>query len=76
MKLKYVMVVLLGLLTACGGYKQLTPKPEVVALEAGYTPILNKDKSFELKKGKKYYMTFPAALKPNFYLVLKAARLE
>lgn len=75
MKLKYVLLVGLSFLMACGGYKQLKPTPEVSPQEAGYTELLAKNKNFKLKKGKKYYMELPAPAQENFYLVLRGHNL-
>lgn len=74
--LKYVLVIGLSFLMACGGYKQLKPKPEVSPQEAGYIKLQKGDKNFKLKKGKKYYMEFPAPVQENFYLVLRGNNLS
>ncbi|MGD9199944.1 MAG: hypothetical protein PVI26_00135, partial [Chitinispirillia bacterium] len=55
----------------CANYKQLKPKPELSFLEQGYIEIKNNKKNFELKKEKKYFITFPAPQDNNFYLVLE-----
>lgn len=75
MKLKYAIIITLSFLMACGGYKELKPKPAVISQEAGYIQLQNKDKNFQLKKGKKYYMEFPAPAQENIYLVLRSNNL-
>jgi hypothetical protein len=74
--LNYVLVIGLSFLMACGGYKQLKPKPEVSPREAGYLKLQKGDKIFKLKKGKKYYMEFPAPAQEDFYLVLRGNDLS
>lgn len=71
MMLRFFCLTILIVLTSCGAYKELKPVPPVAAQEAGYTLLSNKDKQFELKKGKKYFMQFPAIQANDYYLVLR-----
>ncbi len=78
MKRPFRFLLLTGLLVlmGCHTFKELKPKPELQPLEGEYIEILNKDKKFELKKGKKYFMKIPAAPEPNFYLVLRIQNMD
>jgi len=58
------------LLFSCAAYKQLEPKPELVPQELGYVELMNDDEFFELDKGKKYFIVFPAPIHEKSYLVL------
>ncbi len=58
-------------LFSCAAYKKLKPEPEINPVENGYIEILKDAKQFELKKDKKYYIEFPPAMQPNFYLIIK-----
>lgn len=71
MKLNF-LIFLCGLLLiiGCANYKQLKPKPELSFKEQGYIELKNNKKDFELKKDKKYFITFPAPQEDKFYLVL------
>lgn len=71
MKLSMVLLAVLVFLSSCSPYKQLKPKPEIFSREGEYIQLLNKDKRFKLKQGKKYYMIFPGAQADNMYLVLR-----
>ncbi len=78
MKRSFRFLILTGLLVlmSCHPFKELKPKPELQPREGEYIEILNKDKKFELKKGKKYFMKIPAAPAPNFYLVLRIQNMD
>ncbi|RMF54777.1 MAG: hypothetical protein D6748_16010, partial [Calditrichaeota bacterium] len=78
MKRTSQILALLGflLILGCHPFKELKPKPEVQPIESEYIEILNKDKKFELKQGKKYFMRFPAIQAPQHYLVLRVHHLE
>jgi len=71
MKLSVALLAILIFLSSCSPYKQLKPKPEIFSREGEYIQLLNKDKRFKLKKGKKYYMMFPGTQAENTYLVLR-----
>ena len=71
MKKLLVISLISFLLFGCAAYKQLKPEPEINPVENGYIEILKDAKQFKLKKDKKYYMVFPPAMQPNFYLILK-----
>ena len=72
MRLKNLLMAgLLIVCTACANYKTLEPKPEITAREADYTAVLDKDKNFKVKDGKKYKMEFPALAQENTYLVIQ-----
>ncbi len=71
MKKLLVISLISFLIFGCAAYKELKPKPEINPVENGYIEILKDAKQFKLKKDKKYFMVFPAAMQPNFYLILK-----
>ncbi|MGH1362004.1 MAG: hypothetical protein ACRBF0_00515 [Calditrichia bacterium] len=64
-------LLLFAIAFSCGPYKELKPKPEVVAVEADYLPLAKKDEKFEVKKEKSYHVKFPAIQRDNYYLVVK-----
>ena len=66
MKLRYAIVGSLLLAAGCATYKQLKPKPEPAPLEQGYIEIKNDKKNFELKKEKRYFITFPGPQEDRF----------
>ena len=66
MKLRYAIVGSLLLAAGCATYKQLKPKPEPAPLEQGYIEIKNDKKNFELKKEKRYFITFPGPRRGPF----------
>ena len=69
---KTIGITLIALLLwGCGKYKHLKPNPEIVPRESGYTEIIDKDKPFELKQNKRYFMTFPAPASSDYYLVVQ-----
>nr|HQU72104.1 hypothetical protein [Calditrichia bacterium] len=72
---KTTFLLVLLFLAGCSAYKELKPKPEVVAQEGEYIELRKGDKNFELKKDKRYFLSFPAVAEPNFYLVLQSADL-
>jgi hypothetical protein len=57
-------------LLSCAPYAQLKPKPELSNAEQGFIELKNEKKDFELKKEKKYVVSFPAPAEDNFYLLL------
>lgn len=70
MKSKYLIWAMLPLLTACLHFEKLTPKPELVAKEGQYIELKDDSEHFELSKGDKYVVEFPAPTQDNFYLLL------
>lgn len=76
MKLSIAILAVLVFLSSCSPYKQLKPKPEIFSREGEYIQLLNKDKRFKLKQGKKYYMIFPGTPADNTYLVLRGNDLR
>ena len=70
MKLRYAILGSLLLAAGCATYKQLKPKPEPAPMEQGYIEIKNDKKNFELKKEKRYFITFPGPQEDHFYLIL------
>jgi len=69
---KIITILTAGiLLYSCAAYKQLEPKPELVPQELGYVELKNDDEFFELDKGKKYFIVFPAPVHEKSYLVLE-----
>ena len=73
---KFAIFIALSVLVGCGAYKQLKPKPEVLPQESSYIQILNKDKNFELKAGKRYFLQFPSIVQNNYYLVLRVENIS
>ena len=60
------------LLSGCAAYQELKPKSPLSSQEKGYTQLYrNKDKHFEIEKGEKYFIAFPAPAEKHYYLVLK-----
>ncbi len=57
-------------LMRCAAYKELKPKPEINSLTTDFIELKNDKKLFELDKDKKYFVSFPAAMDKNYYLVL------
>jgi UDP-N-acetylglucosamine transferase subunit ALG13 len=70
MKAKVLFLSAVLVLTVCAPYKQLKPKPELSFAEQGYIELKHGEKDFELKKEKKYFITFPAPQEDHFYIVL------
>jgi hypothetical protein len=67
----YVGILILSLfLASCATFKELEPKPELIPLERGYIELKDGKDNFELDKGNKYFVKFPAPLKDRYYLVL------
>ena len=70
MKLRYVFLSALLITAGCATYKQLKPKPEPTPVEQGYIELRHDKKNFELKKDKRYFITFPGSQEDHFYLIL------
>lgn len=71
MKCKILCMTVVSLfLFNCANYKLLKPVPPVVPQEGALIELKKEKKDFELKKGKKYFVIFPAPQANNFYLVL------
>ena len=70
MRIRSLLLSLLLVVAGCATYKQLKPKPEPLSVEQGYLEIKHDAKNFELKKEKRYFITFPGPQEDNFYLVL------
>ncbi len=73
MRFTVLFSVVLLFLVGCANYKILKPEPVLSSEEKGYIELKDKKNDFELKKGKKYFITFPAPGDNNFYLVLNAS---
>lgn len=71
MKLQCLLLSLWLLYAGCATYKQLKPDPELSPSEQGYIELKRGDENFELKKGKRYFIIFPAPQQDNFYLALQ-----
>jgi|WetSurMetagenome_2_1015567.scaffolds.fasta_scaffold00572_12 hypothetical protein len=70
LQLLFASLVSLALVFAgCAPYAQLKPKPDLSSVEQGYIELKNDKKDFELKKQKKYVISFPAPAEDNFYIV-------
>lgn len=76
MNWKIVLLILVSFFYGCGSYKQLKPKPEIVPRESDYIQISHKDKVFELKSGKRYFIEFPTLMENNYYLVVRVENLS
>lgn len=71
MKIFFFSAFLL-ILSGCAAYKELQPEPELSPFERGYIELKNGEENFELSKGNKYFIRFPAPPRERFYLVLVA----
>ncbi|NLG18042.1 MAG: hypothetical protein GX556_11985 [Fibrobacter sp.] len=76
MKLRNLYLAAILVIAGCSSYKQLKPKPELSPAESGYIELMSGKKNFELKKGKKYFLSFPSPQEDNFYLVLNIKQKE
>jgi hypothetical protein len=70
MRIRTLLLSAVLVVTGCATYKQLKPKPEPSPVEQGYLELKHDAKNFELKKEKKYFVTFPGPQEDHFYLVL------
>lgn len=70
MKLRFLAFAIIPFIIGCAAYKQLEPDPEIIAQEGKYIKLADDDDYFELDKGKKYYVEFPAPINANFYLLV------
>lgn len=70
MKIHLFLACLLLLLPGCAAYKELQPEPELSPFERGYIELKDGEENFELSKGNKYFIRFPAPPRERFYLVL------
>ncbi len=59
-------------LTGCAAYKELKPKPEIEPQINGYIELQRSGKNFELKPGKRYFISFPAPAGNEAFLVITA----
>jgi hypothetical protein len=57
-------------LAGCAAYKELSPDPELLPAERGFTELKNGDEQFTLDKDGKYFVKFPAPPRDNTVLVL------
>jgi len=73
MKFRIVILGIIPLLIGCAAFKQLEPDPEVIPGEGAYIEIKDGSDPFELDKGKKYFIEFPAPQMDNFYLLIDVA---
>ncbi|MBN2036480.1 MAG: hypothetical protein JW768_07030 [Chitinispirillaceae bacterium] len=77
MRLKILLLAVALVLMNCAAYKQLKPKPGLESKEAGYIELKKKaKKNFSLKKGKKYFITFPGPSEDHFYLVVTSPQKQ
>lgn len=70
MKSRILLLMLIPFLIGCAAFKQLEPDPDVVSQEGPYIELKDDDDHFELDRGKRYYIEFPAPVEDNFYLVI------
>jgi hypothetical protein len=70
MRIRSLLLSVLLIVTGCATYKQLKPKPDPTPVEGGYLELKHDAKNFELKKDKRYFITFPGPQEDHFYLVL------
>lgn len=73
MRKKSLFVFSLLLFVGCANYRLLKPDPELSPEEKGYIQLKDGKRDFEIKKDKKYFITFPPPAEDNFYLVLSAS---
>ncbi|MBL8029279.1 MAG: hypothetical protein JNL74_22850, partial [Fibrobacteres bacterium] len=64
------------LFAGCAVYKQLQPFPLPSSVEQGYQELKIKEKDFELKQGKKYFISFPAPSEKHFYLIVEVPSVK
>ena len=76
MKFKILTLIAVLVLMNCATYKELQPKPELNNQEAGYVELKKGKKDFELKKDKKYFITFPAPQYDHFYLIITSPQKQ
>lgn len=70
MKSRILIFAILPFLVGCAAFKQLEPEPPVISGEGKYIELKDDDESFELDKGKQYYIEFPSIMEENFYLLV------
>ena len=70
MKFRCIVLSVVLTVAGCATYKQLKPKPEPSPVEQGYLELKHKQKNFELKKEKRYFIQFPGPQEDHFYLIL------
>ena len=73
MKRRIIICALIPFIVGCAAFKQLEPDPEISPLEGKYIKLADDEDFFELDKGKKYYVEFPAPTKDNFYLLVNVS---
>ena len=71
-----IPILIILSLVGCASYSELKPKPPIVGLEQGFIELKKDQKTFDLKKGKKYVVKFPRPDLPNFYIVLDVDNRE
>lgn len=72
MRNRLLMGVWALLLAGCAAYNELEPKTPLSNQEKGYIQLFEKkDRKFEIEKGEKYFLAFPAPAEKNYYLVLR-----
>ncbi len=76
MKKLSLLLFSLFFLIRCAAYKQLEPQPKLSPLESDFIELKNDQKYFELDAEKKYFIEFPPAMGPNYYLVLNIDQKE
>ncbi len=76
MKKLSLLLFSLFFLIRCAAYKQLEPQPKLSPLESDFIELKNDKKYFELDAEKKYFIEFPPAMGPNYYLVLNIDQKE
>ncbi len=69
-RLHFLWFVFLVFIAGCSVYTELKPKPELSGMEQGNKNLRRDKKNFDLKRNNKYFIRFPKAPDPHFYLVL------
>jgi len=68
MKFRYLFLLGLLVFAGCAVYKQLKPEPPLSPAEQGYIELKKKEKNFTLKKGKRYFISFPPPLRKKIII--------
>ena len=76
MKVRILIWALIPFIVGCAAFKQLEPDPEISSQEGKYIKLADDDDYFELDKGNKYYVEFPAPIADNFYLLINVTQKD
>ncbi len=70
MKSKILILAIFPFFMGCAAFKHLEPDPAITPAEGKFIELKDDGESFELDKGKKYFIAFPAPIQENFYLLI------